>query len=85
MAPSASFPPVFIHSLPLALFLTLIFLVYPLFLEIPNVLGFVHLGHGYPVNTPVPEQLLGLLWLINQRPLMQISILHSFVEYVRKY
>lgn len=51
------------------------------------MLDFVHLGHGYPNNTPVPEQLLGLLWLIliNQRSLMQVSILHFFVAYIRKY
>ena len=47
----------------------------------------MHLGHGYPNNIPVPEQLLGLLWLIliNQRSLIHVSILHFFVVYIRKY
>ena len=51
------------------------------------MLDFVHLGHGYPHNTTVPEQLLSLLWLIliNQRSLMRVSILHFFVAYIRKY
>lgn len=45
-------------------------------LEIPAMLGFVHLGQGYPDNTPAPEQLLELLWLINQASLVfYISLL----------
>lgn len=70
------------NSPPLSLLLSHPFFMHPNSLEIPAMLGFVDLGHGYPYNLSTPEE---LLWLINQRSLMQISTLPFFIEYIRKY